>query len=126
MCAQQTLKIWSKIHQVPWRQRYNGPGRLPAGMSDSPAQPAASSSRGFRFTGFTLDLLRGCLIHEGREVKLRPKSFEVLKYLVERSGRLVSRAELMQAIWPDTSVTEESLAQCLMEVRRALQDDSQR
>ena len=78
------------------------------------------------FESFTLDLNRGCLLHEGREVKLRPKSFEMLRYLVERGGRLVGREELMQAIWPDTFVSEESLAQCLMEVRRALQDDSQR
>ena len=80
----------------------------------------------YSFESFTLDLNRGCLLQDGREVKLRPKSFEMLRYLVERGGRLVGREELMQAIWPDTFVSEESLAQCLMEVRRALQDDSQR
>ncbi len=95
-------------------------------MSNQPAQPAAESKDSYCFGSFTLDLIRGCLLHEGREVKLRPKSFELLRYLVERGGRLVGRAELMQAIWPDTFVSEESLAQCLMEVRRALQDDSQR
>jgi len=95
-------------------------------MSNQLAQPAAGSKQSYSFGGFTLDLNRGCLLHEGREVKLRPKSFELLRYLVERGGRLVGRAELMQAIWPDTFVSEESLAQCLMEVRRALQDDSQR
>jgi len=95
-------------------------------MSDSSVQPASGPKHTFSFEGFTLDLVRGCLIHEGQEVKLRPKSFELLRYLVERSGRLVGRAELMQAIWPDTFVSEESLAQCLMEVRRALHDDSQR
>jgi DNA-binding winged helix-turn-helix (wHTH) protein/TolB-like protein/Tfp pilus assembly protein PilF len=89
-------------------------------VSNRPSQPS------YHFEGFTLDLIRGCLLREGQEVKLRPKSFEVLRYLVERSGRLVGRAELMQAIWPDTFVSEESLAQCLMDVRRALQDDSQR
>jgi DNA-binding winged helix-turn-helix (wHTH) protein/TolB-like protein/tetratricopeptide (TPR) repeat protein len=88
--------------------------------------PEAPSAPSYHFQGFTLDLTRGCLLHEGQEVKLRPKSFEVLRYLVERPGRLVGRAELMQAIWPDTFVSDESLAQCLMEVRRALQDDSQR
>ncbi len=80
----------------------------------------------YRFEGFTLDLDRGCLLRDGQEVKLRPKSFELLKYLVPRSGRLVGRAELMQAIWPDTFVSDESLAQCLVEVRRALEDNSQR
>ncbi|MBI3697287.1 MAG: winged helix-turn-helix domain-containing protein [Acidobacteria bacterium] len=95
-------------------------------MSDQPIQPGTGSKHSYSFEGFTLDLMRGCLLHEGQEVKLRPKSFDLLRYLVERSGRLVGRAELMQAIWPDTFVGEESLAQCLMEVRRALQDDSQR
>jgi DNA-binding winged helix-turn-helix (wHTH) protein/TolB-like protein/Tfp pilus assembly protein PilF len=84
------------------------------------------SQTSYHFEGFTLDLIRGCLLREGQEVKLRPKSFDVLRYLVERPGRLVGRAELMQALWPDTFVSEESLAQCLMDVRRALQDDSQR
>src|SRR5712692_4487276 len=84
------------------------------------------SNQSYSSEDFTLDLTRGCLLREGQEVKLRPKSFELLRYLVERGGRLVGRSELMEAIWPDTFVSEESLAQCLMEVRRALQDDSQR
>jgi len=95
-------------------------------MSNVPDQPGAGSKPSYCFEGFKLDLDSGCLLQEGREVKLRPKSFELLKYLVERSGRLVGRAELMQAIWPDTFVSDESLAQCLMEVRRALQNESQR
>src|SRR5215510_10301254 len=95
-------------------------------MPNQPVPLATGSRDSYSFEAFTLDLTRGCLIHEGQEVKLRPKSFELLRYLVERSGRLVGRAELMQAIWPDTFVSEESLAQCLMEVRRALHDDSQR
>ena len=95
-------------------------------MPNQPEPPAAALERSYRFEDFTLDLNRGCLLHQGQEVKLRPKSFELLKYLVERGGRLVGRTELMQAIWPDTFVSEESLAQCLMEVRRALRDDSQR
>ena len=95
-------------------------------MSNQPDPAAAGSKQSYSFGDFTLDLNRGCLLREGQEVKLRPKSFELLRYLVERGGRLVGRVELMQAIWPDTFVSEESLAQCLMEVRRALQDDSQR
>ncbi len=95
-------------------------------MSNQPVQLATGPRDSYSFEGFTLDLTRGCLLREGQEVKLRPKSFELLRYLVERGGRLVGRTELMQAIWPDTFVSEESLAQCLMEVRRALQDDSQR
>ncbi len=78
------------------------------------------------FGDFTLDLRRGCLLRESEEVKLRPKSFEVLRHLVENSGRLVSKDELMGAVWPDTAVTDDSLVQCLIEVRRALGDSEQR
>src|SRR5262249_3454917 len=53
------------------------------------------------------------------------KSFEVLSYLVERAGRLVGKDELVQAVWRDVAVTDNSLSQCLVEIRRALGDDSQ-
>ena len=79
------------------------------------------------FEGFILDLTRGCLIErDGEEVKLRPKSFEVLKHLVENTGRLVSKDELLSTIWCDTAVTDDSLVQCLIEVRRALGGEGQR
>lgn len=77
------------------------------------------------FDGFTLDLTRGCLLRGSQEVKLRPKPFEALKYLVENPGRLISKTELIEVIWPDTAVTDDSLVQCLIEVRRALHDDAQ-
>jgi DNA-binding winged helix-turn-helix (wHTH) protein/TolB-like protein/Tfp pilus assembly protein PilF len=77
------------------------------------------------FDGFTLDLTRGCLLRGVQEIKLRPKPFEALKYLVQNPGRLISKTELIQTIWPDTAVTDDSLVQCLMEVRRALGDDGQ-
>ena len=77
------------------------------------------------FDGFTLDLTRGCLLRGSEEIKLRPKPFEALKYLVENPGRLISKTELIGVIWPDTAVTDDSLVQCLIEVRRALNDDAQ-
>src|ERR1043166_6168847 len=77
------------------------------------------------FEGFTLDLTRGCLLRGNQEIKLRPKPFEALAYLVDNAGRLINKAELIQAVWPDTAVTDDSLVQCMMEVRRALGDDAQ-
>ncbi len=79
----------------------------------------------YSFEGFTLNLDRGCLLREGEEVRLRPKSYETLRYLVENSGRLVSKDELMQTLWPDSFVTDDSLVKCLRDVRLALDDDSQ-
>src|SRR2546428_1786743 len=78
------------------------------------------------FDEFALDLTRGCLQHGPSEIKLRPKSFEVLKYLVENCGRLISKDELISAIWVDASVTDDSLVQCLKDIRHALCDETQR
>src|SRR5260370_20034223 len=73
----------------------------------------------------TLDLEEGFLRHGTEEVTLRPKTFEVLTYLVQHSGRLVTKTELIDAVWPDTAITDNSLAQCLLELRRALGDEAQ-
>jgi DNA-binding winged helix-turn-helix (wHTH) protein/TolB-like protein/Tfp pilus assembly protein PilF len=78
------------------------------------------------FGDFTLDLRRACLLRADQEIKLRPKPFDVLKYLVENPGRVVTKEELLQAVWPDSFVTDDSLVQCLRDVRRALGDDQQR
>jgi DNA-binding winged helix-turn-helix (wHTH) protein/Tol biopolymer transport system component len=81
--------------------------------------------RQYSFGEFTLDLDGGLLRRSGEEVALRPKSLEVLTYLVEHHGRLVTKATLIGAVWPDTAVTDNSLTQCLVEIRRALEDESQ-
>ena len=77
------------------------------------------------FNNFTLDLTRGCLLRGAEEIKLRPKSFETLRHLVENGGRLISKNELIEAVWPDTSVTDDSLVQCLIDIRRALGEEGQ-
>src|SRR5215510_14409989 len=76
----------------------------------------------YSFGEFTLDLARGCLMRGPEELKLRPKSFKTFSYLVENRGRLVSKAELIGAVWPDVAVTDDSLVQCLIEIRKALGD----
>lgn len=77
------------------------------------------------FGEFALDLTRGCLQRGQDQIKLRPKSFEVLKYLVDNNGRLISKDELIRAIWAGTAVGDDSLVQCLKDIRRALHDESQ-
>jgi DNA-binding winged helix-turn-helix (wHTH) protein len=77
------------------------------------------------FDAFTLDVSRGCLRRGADDVRLRPKSFDVLRYLVENPGRLVGKEELLRAVWRHAFVTDNSLVQCLIEIRRALHDDGQ-
>jgi len=79
----------------------------------------------YSFDEFVLDVTRGCLQHGEHEIKLRRKSFEVLKYLVENCERLISKNELIRAVWVDTAVTDDSLVQCLKDIRHALRDDTQ-
>ena len=87
--------------------------------------PLDSSSLTYRFGAFTLDTARGCLLKDDQEINLRPKVYETLKYFVENPGRLISKQELMQAVWPDAFVTDDSLVQCAVELRRALDDGTQ-
>jgi adenylate cyclase len=83
-------------------------------------------TKAFCFEGYRLDVDSGCLRAGDREIELRPKSFEVLCYLLEKAGRLVAKEELINAIWPDVSVTDESVTRCISDVRRALGDADQR
>jgi adenylate cyclase len=80
----------------------------------------------FRFESFTLDLERLCLRGPSGQVDVRRKSFDVLRYLIEHAGRVVTKEELIGAVWPDVTVGDESLTQCISEVRRALDDEGQR
>src|SRR5262249_16959400 len=79
----------------------------------------------YRFEGYTLDTARCSLQTGDRVVELRPRAFEVLRYLVENAGRLVTKEEFIKAIWPDVTVTDESLTHCVSEARNAIGDDRQ-
>ena len=85
--------------------------------------PTKSAPNGLAFGRFVLDLARGALLRDGTEVRLRAKSLDVLAYLVRHAGRLIAKQELIEAVWPDVAVTDDSLVQCLVEIRRALGDD---
>ena len=91
----------------------------------SPEKYSGGPRRDRSFGDFTIDVEHRVLRRGGQEVTLRSKSFDVLACLVDHHGRLVTKAELMEAVWPDTAVTENSLAQCIVEIRRVLDDDSQ-
>jgi formylglycine-generating enzyme required for sulfatase activity len=82
--------------------------------------------RVLRFDRFALDLSRGCLGAGDQKIDLRPKTFEVLCYLAENAGRLVPKQELFEAVWPDVTVGDDSLVQCIRELRQKLGDDERR
>jgi adenylate cyclase len=78
-----------------------------------------------RFGRFVLDPNTASLCSGDRQLQLRPKSFDVLRYLAQHPGRIVSKDELIEAIWPNIFVTDNSLVQCISDIRGALDDDSQ-
>lgn len=67
-----------------------------------------------------LDLDRGTLSRDGTAVHLRAKSFALLCYLARNAGRVIGKDELLQAVWPDVIVTEDSLTQAISDLRRVL------
>ena len=75
------------------------------------------------FGEFTLDPARYELRRGEEVLRLQPKTWDVLRYLVDNPGRLVTKDELLAAVWPGVIVTENSLTRCIMEVRRVLDDD---
>jgi len=82
-------------------------------------------ARWLQFSSFTLDLDRLCLFGPSGQETLRPKSFDVLRYLVAHPRRVISKDELIKAVWPNVIVTDESLTRCISDVRHALGDASQ-
>ena len=62
---------------------------------------------------------------DGTEIQLRAKSLELLIFLVSRAGRVVTKDELLDVVWGGMAVSEDSLSQCIHDVRRALSDVAQ-
>ena len=80
----------------------------------------------YRFEDFCLDASRRTLHCDGQVVELRAKGFDLLLCLVSRAGRVVTKAELFETVWPSVVVTDESLTRCVSDVRQALGDAHQR
>lgn len=77
----------------------------------------------YRVGEIEVDPTRGCLRRQGQEQNLRQKTFQLLLYLLEQRGRLVTKEELMAHAWPDTAVTDDALVQCIGDIRRLFGDD---
>src|SRR5919112_2535803 len=82
----------------------------------------------YEFGPFQLDPSAPLLLREGRPVALTLKALETLVVLVERGGRVVSREELIEAVWPDVEVEENNLSVNVSTLRKALgeRDDGEK
>src|SRR2546430_4869160 len=77
----------------------------------------------YEFGSFRLDTRELLLLRNGERLKLEGKVFETLVVLVQRSGRLVRKDELMNQVWPDAIVEENNLEKSISALRRALGQD---
>ncbi|SFP38926.1 DNA-binding winged helix-turn-helix (wHTH) domain-containing protein [Mesorhizobium sp. NFR06] len=78
-----------------------------------------------RIGGAVLDLDRGTLRRDGEIVPVRPKTFELLAFLTRNPGRVLSKDELLAAVWPGILVSEDSLTQSIRDARKSIGDEAQ-
>jgi TolB-like protein/DNA-binding winged helix-turn-helix (wHTH) protein len=89
-------------------------------------QPGEFAATTFRFDAFELDAQRRTLQRSGADVELRPLAFDALAHLLRHAGHVVTKEELIAAVWPGLVVTDDSIARCISDIRRALGDVEQR
>src|SRR5215469_9462282 len=80
----------------------------------------------YEFGPFRIDSRERLLSCHGKPIAVTPKAFDTLLVLVQNSGHLLLKEELMKAIWPDSFVEEVNLSQCISALRRALGDTAQK
>ena len=91
-------------------------------MDGGPAPAFGESGASYCFGPFRLDPDAGVLLRGGQPVPLTPKAFDALLCLIKQSGRLVSKDELIKALWRDAFVAESNLTQTIFVLRKALVD----
>jgi TolB-like protein/DNA-binding winged helix-turn-helix (wHTH) protein/Tfp pilus assembly protein PilF len=78
----------------------------------------------YEFGSFRLNIRAKLFLKENKPVPLNPKTFELLAMLVQRSGHLVEKEELLRELWPDSFVEESNLTQNIYLLRKALGEDT--
>jgi len=95
----------------------------PAEEENGPNVNLTVNDKRIVFDRFSLDLINECLWRGSEEIKIRPKAFALLNYLLNRSGQLVTKEELLNAVWPETFVGDAVLKVTVRQLREALDDD---
>ena len=85
-----------------------------------------TNERAYRFSSFRLDPQNWRLRKNNEFRPLRPKTFAILRHLLDNAGQLVTKEDLFQAIWPGLKVENSALRVCMNELRQALDDDPHR
>src|SRR5262245_38912902 len=88
-----------------------------------PKSPPEVRGQQVAFDAYVMDIGRHRLWRGEQEIPLRPKAWDVLCYLLERPGLLITKDVLHRAIWPDTAVSDDTLTKVIAELRQALGDN---
>ena len=80
-------------------------------------------SRVYEFSGFRLEVAQRRLLHLGRPLPIKPKILDLLLFLVERHGQLITKDQLMKSIWPDAIVEENNITVSISMLRKTLGDN---
>src|SRR5215813_14102981 len=83
------------------------------------------TKREIAFPPFRLDVTNVRLWREDEAIIIRPKTFDVLRCLVERAGQLVTKEEILATVWPSARVSSAGLKRYIQEIRAALGDSAQ-
>jgi adenylate cyclase len=92
-------------------------------MSDALLRPQRQVRLPQHIVDLVADELRTA---EGAHVELRPRSWSVFRLLAEHAGRLVGKDDIIAKVWDDVAVTEDSLTQCIVDIRKAIGDEERR
>gem|GEM_PF-6390318 len=92
-------------------------------MTGAPSRPQRQVRLPLHIVDLVDDELRS---NSGDHVDLRPRSYAVLRLLAENAGRLVTKDAIIAKVWDDVAVTEDSLTQCIADIRRAVGDEDRR
>src|ERR1044072_7703054 len=84
------------------------------------------SGHTLQFGPYRFEPQTGQIWKDKQEVRLTPKAAAVLCYVVGRSGQVVSKDDLFQAVWADTVVSDAALTSCIQEIRQALRDNARK
>jgi DNA-binding winged helix-turn-helix (wHTH) protein len=86
--------------------------------------PRHRATEHVRFGSCTLELQSRRLLRDGREVRLTRKAFELLKILIEHAPRALTKAELLEHLWPKTYVSDDALARLVSDLRVTIGDSA--
>src|SRR5687767_4953148 len=109
------MTLLSEIGKIAVSARNHIP-RGDLGMSQTATDPIV-------FGPFELDRANARLLRDGAPISVTPKALDVLHYLASRPDKLVTKDELLRALWPDVVVSDASIKVCVREIRSALLDD---